>query len=206
MSDLKFKSALAHRPDREGAQGLSISLKEITDRGMIDLRGLTSEPRFMAAVKDVLGVGLPTAARSVAASGSITVWWLSIDQWLVFCPRAEAVELHARLVKALDGIHSLAVNVSDMRAIFRLEGDNARVVLNKGTSVDFTDGSMPAGTVRRLRYAEIAAATHVVSDNPTVIDMVMFRSYAEYTWSYLLKTAAKPAEAKLFGKQTGITA
>lgn len=205
MSDTSFRSPLAHRPDRTGAAGLSIKLSEVSDRGMIDLRGAGSDKKFMGAVKDVLGVALPTQPRSVASSGSLTVWWLSIDQWLVFCPRNEAVDLQARLAKALDGIHSLAVDVSDMRAIFRLEGENARVVLNKGTSVDFTDGSMPAGSVRRLRYAEIAAAAHVVSDNPCVIDMVMFRSFAEYTWSYLSQTAAKGSELKLFGKQDGVT-
>jgi sarcosine oxidase subunit gamma len=110
------------------------------------------------------------------------------------------------LVKALDGIHSLAVDVSDMRAIFRLEGDNARVVLNKGTSVDFTDGTLGVGTVRRLRYAEIAAAVHVVSDAPCVMHMYLFRSYADYAWSYLSKTAAKASELKLFGPQVGISA
>lgn len=206
MSDAQFRSPLAHRNDRNGVEGLSIGLKEITDRGMIDLRGLASDKKFMAAAKDVLGVALPTAPRSTASAGNITVWWLSIDQWLVFAPRGETAELQAKLVKALDGIHSLAVDVSDMRAIFRLEGDNARVVLNKGTSVDFTDGSLKAGNVRRLRYAEIAAAAHIVSDAPCVIDMVMFRSYAEYAWSYLTKTAAKPAELKLFGSQEGISA
>ena len=206
MSDPVFRSALAHRSDRDGVTGLSITLKEITDRGMIDLRGAASDKKFMGAVKDVLGVALCTKPRSSAAAGDITVLWLSIDQWLITCPRAQAVELQDRLVKALDGIHSLAVDVSDMRAIFRLEGDNARVVLNKGTSVDFTDGTLGTGSVRRLRYAEIAAAVHVVSDGPCVMDMYLFRSYADYAWSYLSKTATKASELKLFAPQDGISA
>ena len=63
-----------------------------------------------------------------------------------------------------------------------------------------------AQSVRRLRYAEIAAAVHVVSDAPCVMDMYMFRSYADYAWSYLSKTAAKATEVKLFGPQVGISA
>ena len=205
MSDAQFRSALAHRAEAKGAEGLSISLKEITDRGMIDLRGLADDASFMAKAKEVLGVDLPTKPRSVAQAGDIVIWWLSIDQWLVFCMRDHAAALAAKLASALADVHALAVDVSDMRSILRLEGDHARVVMNKGTSVDFTDGSMPAGTVRRLRYAEIAAAAHVVSDAPCVIDMVMFRSYAEYTWSYLTRTAAKPTEVQLFGPQIGIS-
>ena len=206
MSDPVFRSALAHRNDRNSVPGLSIGLTEISDRGMIDLRGVASDKKFAGAVKDVLGVALCTKPRSSASAGDITVLWLSIDQWLITCPRSAASDLHGRLVKALDGIHSLAVDVSDMRAIFRLEGDNARVVLNKGTSVDFTDGTLGAGSVRRLRYAEIAAAVHVISDAPCVMDMYLFRSYADYAWSYLSKTAAKASEVKLFGVHVGISA
>jgi sarcosine oxidase, subunit gamma len=187
-----LQSALSHRSEPTTT---SIGMREISERGMIDLRGIASDRRFTVAAKSVLGVDLPKAVRTSASWGDIKVLWLSIDQWLVTCPRDKADALHSQLVKALEGIHSLAVNVSDMRAIIRLEGDGVRETLMKGTSLDLTEGYQ-AGTVRRMRFAEIAALLHVVEEN--VIDVYVFRSYAEYTWEFLLKAARKGSEVRLF--------
>jgi sarcosine oxidase subunit gamma len=201
MSEPEFRSALHHRPDRRGAQGVSITLKEIDDRGMIDVRGLSSDDKFTSAMRTVLGFELPLAARTSAGLGDVGALWLSIDQWLITVPRTDAPSLHARLLKALEGVHSLVVDMSDARTILRLEGDYVREVLNKGTSVDFSGSDMVEGTVRRLRYAEIAAMVHVLSTDPDAVDLYVFRSYADYAWNYLLATAKKAAHIKLFGRQ-----
>jgi sarcosine oxidase, subunit gamma len=193
MADIHFESALAHHTDLPNT---SIDLREITDRGMIDLRGSTSDRKFMTAVKKVLGVDAPKAPRSSSAWGEIKCLWLSIDQWLILCPRAKADALTAELKEALNGLHSLVVNVSDMRANIRLEGDGCRETLMKGTSLDLFDGSYAPGTVRRMRFAEIAALLHIVEDN--VIDVYVFRSYADYTWEFLLKAARKGSEISVF--------
>src|SRR5262245_15352075 len=133
MPDVQFETALQHR---EAPKDLAVDTAEISDRGMIDLRGLAGDEKFMATVKDVLGLDLPTTPRSSAASGEVQALWLSIDQWLILCPRAKAGMLLNNLRQALGGIHSFAVDVSDMRTIIRLEGDNARFVLLKGYSLD----------------------------------------------------------------------
>ncbi len=189
MVEIRSTSPLAHRAGNESTY---ISLREISDRGMIDLRGQTSDRKFMTAVKKVLGADLPKSPRTSVSWGDVKALWLSIDQWLILCPRAKADALHAELVDALTGIHSLAVNVSDMRAVIRLEGERCREVLMKGTSVDLMDGSYVPGAVRRMRFAEIAALLHVIEDN--VIDIYVFRSYAEYTFAFLTKAARKGSE------------
>lgn len=196
MSELQFESALAHVPV---PQGLSVSIREIADRGMIDLRGLASDKKFMAAAKDILGADLPKTPRASVSWGDVKVLWLSVDQWLILCPRAKSGELLASLRKALDGIHSLAVDVSDMRSVIRVEGEGSREVLMKGCSLDLLNGEYGPGTVRRMRYAEIAALLHVIEDN--VFDVYVFRSYAHYAWDFLCATARQPARVSLFGKQ-----
>jgi sarcosine oxidase, subunit gamma len=202
MAEPLLRSALHHRPERTGAAGLTIALQEIEDRGMIDLRGLANDEGFLGAARGVLGFDLPLAPRTSMGAGAVTGLWLSVDQWLITCPRHDAPSLHARLVEALRGIHSLAADMSDARAIFRLNGDNAREVLNKGTSVDFTSPEIAAGFVRRIRYAEIAALVHVLSTNPFACDLYVFRSYADYAWSFLTFTAREAARVKLFGRQS----
>ena len=196
MSELHIESPLAHRSQ---PQGLSITLREITERGMIDVRGSTSDKKFLAAVKKVLGLDLPKTPRTSVAWGDVKALWLSVDQWLILCAKSKADELVAALKAELNGIHSLVVDVSDMRAVLRLEGEGVREVLLKGSSLDLLSDDYQAGTVRRMRYAEIAALLHVVEDD--VFDVYVFRSYADYAWDFLLATARAPAKVKLFGGQ-----
>lgn len=196
MSELAYESPLA------GATvpaGVSISLREITDRGMIDLRGLSTDPAFMSAAHDALGFALPTQPRTSASWGDVKVLWLSVDQWLILSSRSKAHEILANLRAALKGIHSLAVDVSDMRAVIRLEGEGLREILMKGTSLDLLDAEYKPGLCRRMRFAEIAALLHVVEDN--VFDVYVFRSYAHYTWEFLCTTAREASKVKLFGAQ-----
>ncbi len=192
---VEFESALAHRP---APDNLSISMREISERGMIDLRGLASDQKFMAAVKSVIEIDLPKAPRSSATWGDVKALWLSPDQWMILCTRSKTTALLAELKAALGKIHSLAVDVSDMRAIIRLEGEGVRETLMKGSSLDLISNDYKAGAVRRMRFAEIAALLHVVEEN--VIDVYVFRSYAEYTWAFLTKAARKGSELRLFKK------
>lgn len=196
MSELSYDSPLA---GVAAPAGLSVSIREIPDRGMIDLRGLASDGAFMAAAKSVLGVDLPVKPRTSTAWGDVKVLWLSTDQWLVLSSRSKVNELLAGLRDALKGVHSLAVDVSDMRAIIRLEGEGCREVIMKGTSLDLLDPEYVQGCCRRMRYAEIAALLDVVEDD--VFDIYVFRSYAHYTWNFLCATAKAPAKLKLFGSQ-----
>jgi sarcosine oxidase subunit gamma len=197
MSEPVFNSALADAP---GAEGLSIAMREVSDRGMIDLRGEGSSAKFKQAVKSVLGLDLPTKPRTSASKGAITVFWLSVDQWLITCDRGSAAKLAAKLIDALGSLHSLVVDVSDMRTIIRLEGQHVREVLMKGSSIDFTSAEYKAGTVRRLVFAEIAALAHIVSEGPDIIDVYVFRSYADYTWKWLRATSNPAATIGLFSK------
>ena len=196
MSELHFESPLAHRA---APQDLAIGMREIADRGTIDLRGLASDRKFMAAAKQALGIDLPKQPRTSASWGDVKLLWLSIDQWLILATRTKAVELLSALNKSLAGIHALAVDVSDMRAVIRLEGEGAREVLMKGCSLDLLSGEYGPGTVRRMHFAEIAALLQVIDDD--VFDVYVFRSYADYAWDYLLATAREPAKIRLFGKQ-----
>jgi sarcosine oxidase, subunit gamma len=193
MLELHTTSALAHRNE---PTDLSISMREIAGRGMIDLRGLATDKKFMKIAKDILGFDLPKAPRTSVTWGDMKALWLSPDQWLILCPGNKTAELLSTMNAALKGVHSLAVDVSDMRAIIRLEGEYARTTVMKGTSIDLTHGDYPAGTVRRMKFAEVGALLHIIEDD--LIEVYVFRSYADYTWEFLLKAARKGSEVKLF--------
>lgn len=198
MSEAVYTSPLAQLEAASDAAELSISISEVSDRGMIDLRGEAGSVKFRQAAKAALGIDLPLKPRSSAVKGDVTVLWLSVDQWLVCCPRTRARALVDKLRKNLGTIHSLAVDVTDARVIIRLAGDNVREVLMKGSSIDFTLPEFKAGLVRRLVFAEIAALAHIVSDKPCTIDIYVFRSYADYTWKWIEATAKPAATIGLF--------
>jgi sarcosine oxidase, subunit gamma len=193
MLELHTTSALAHRKE---PSNLSITMREMAGRGMIDLRGLATDKKFMKAAKDVLGLDLPKTPRTTNTWGDMKALSLAPDQWLILCPGDKAQKILAELNTALKNIHSLAVDVSDMRAIIRLEGEHARTTVMKGTSIDLTHGDYPPGTIRRMKFAEVGALLHIIEDD--VIEIYVFRSYADYAWEFLLKAGRKGAEVRLF--------
>jgi sarcosine oxidase subunit gamma len=202
MSDPVFTSALAHRADRSGPSGLSVSLAEVSDRAMIDLRGSLDDATFKSAAKSVLGVELPATPRTSASKGEVTVLWMSTDQWLVTVPRDAGHALLKSLRDKLGSAFSLACDVSDARAIIRVSGERAREVLMKGTSVDMTAPDVAPGWVRRILFADVAAACHMSATKPDTFDVYVFRSNADYVWEWLLHTGRKGAELHLFAVQS----
>lgn len=203
MSDVlatpHYETALARRA---APSGLVFALREVADRGMIDLRGLATDRRFMAAAKGVFGTDLPKTPRSSVAWGDLKALWLSPDQWLILCPRARAAELAANLATALTGIHAQVTDVSDMRSVLRLEGDNLRTTLAKGTSTDLHAAEVKPGFVKRLKFSEVGALINIVEDQ--VFDLYVFRSQADYVWDFLLTIGTEASALKVFGKQTAV--
>ncbi len=199
MSDLNLASALKNQQPIAA----DVSITEVENLGMIDLRGDANDKKFIAAIKKVLGCTLPTKPRTATNLKGINCLWLSPDQWLITCTAKKTGAILADLDKALSGIHSLVVDVSDMRSVISLKGDGAKEVLMKGTSVDLTLTECKAGYVRRLLFAEQAALIHVVSQKPDCIDLYVFRSYADYVWKWLAMTSKPAAKVELFTKQDG---
>lgn len=203
MSEPRFDSPLAAQAQPRNP---AVSITEIRDRGMLDLRGELDNPAFAGAAMSVLGIALPRLPRSSAAAGDLFVLWLSVDQWLVQCPRPEAANLARRLQGVLTDFPSLVADMSDARIILRLEGDGVREVLMKGAPVDLTAPAFSKGSVRRLRFGEVAAMVHMIGEAPDIIDLYVFRSYAVFAWEWLSATADSAAGIRLFHPQAAPTA
>ena len=154
------------------------SIREIGPVGMITLRtkGLKSLDK---AIKVVTGTKVP-AQRRIEVNGDKACGWMSPDEYLLILPYAEVSDALAKLAKSLAGEHYLAVDVSDARAVFRVEGDRAAEVLQKLSPVDFE--KLEPGELRRSRTAQVAAAMWQQDQGFTV---VCFRSVAKYVFDLL---------------------
>jgi sarcosine oxidase, subunit gamma len=163
------------------------TIREIGPLGMITLRakGLKSLDK---AVKAAVGTKVP-AQRRIEINSDRACGWMSPDEYLIIQPYAEVADTLAKLAKTLAGEHYLATDVSDARAIFRVEGDRAADVLRKLSPVDFE--SLAPGELRRTRAAQVAAALWQQDDGYT---LVCFRSVAAYVMGLLTHSAQPGSE------------
>ena len=161
------------------------SIREIGPVGMITLRAKPEAAGLAKAVKAAVGTGLP-GVRQIVTEGDRACGWMSPDEYLLVLPYAAVAGALEAIGKAMAGAHHLAVDVSDARAVFRVEGGRADQVLAKLSPVDFA--TLAPGELRRTRAAQVAAALWREGDGFTV---VCFRSVARYVFD-LLATGAKP--------------
>ncbi len=163
------------------------TIRVIGPLGMITLRA-KGVKALDKAVKAITGTKLP-AQRRMEINGDKACGWMSPDEYLLIVPYADVADALARLAKALAGEHHLAVDVSDARAIFRIEGDKAADVLRKLAPVDFD--TLQPGEIRRSRVAQVAAAFW---KDDTGFTLVCFRSVAGYVMGLLTHSAQPGSE------------
>ena len=170
-------------------EGLNL-IRDAGVQGMITLKGDLSSPAIVKAVKSCVGQAVPDQG-TVKSGAKGQVAWMAADELMLFCDYDKADATVAKLDKALAGEHALAVNVSDARAMFRLEGDMIRDLLAKGTPTDLRD--FGAGQFRRSRLGQISAAFWMTGPNEGYV--VCFRSVGEHMFAWL--SNANDADAPL---------
>lgn len=163
-------------------------VREIGPLGMITLRAKADVKGLAAAVKAVTGTALP-AQRRVEVKGDKAAGWMSPDEYLLIVPYADVKAALATLAEKLAGQHHLAVDVSDARAVFRVEGEKAAEVLAKLAPTDLA--TLQPGELRRSRIAQVAGAFW---KDDKCFTLVCFRSVAGYVMGTLGHSATSGSE------------
>ena len=165
--------------------------------GMITLRGDLASAKVKKAVKEATGQDVP-ALRSINTGDNGAVAWMSPDELLVMVAYDRVEDALAKIETTLAGEHFLAVNVSDARAMFRVSGSGAgvREAIAKLCPVDMTPGAFEPGMFRRTRMAQIPAA--IWMPDAESVQIICFRSVAEYTFNLLRDAVAEGGEVGLF--------
>ena len=160
-------------------------IREIGPVGMISLRCDLAEKALPALIKSIVGTKLPSSRR-IETKDEKAVGWMSPDELLLILPYNDVAKALDTIGKKLALIYHLAVDVSDARAVFRIEGPKADEVLMKLAPVDLAN--LAVGELRRTRVAQVAAAFWKDADGFT---LVSFRSVAGYVMG-LLEHSAQP--------------
>lgn len=154
---------------------------------MVTLRCAHAEPRLAVALA---GLGLPMPGqRRIETAGARRIAWMSPDELLLILPPGDLAAVLDGLQTALAGVHHLAVDVSDARAMFHIRGPRAREVLAKLCPVDLAPAAFGPGEIRRSRAAQVSAAFWMTGSD--AFALVCFRSVADYVVG-LLEVSARP--------------
>ena len=181
--------------DAAEAAGLA-TVREVPAPGMIALKGDLAS--LGPAVEAATGCAVP-GMRGIVASVEARVAWMAPDEVLLVVPREDVAQTLGALGDGLAGTHHLAADVSDMRAVFRIEGADAAVreVLAKLCPVDLAPGVFEPGEIRRTRLAQVPAAFWLEDGGAT---LVCFRSVARYAFDVLKGAAAEGGAVGYFGE------
>jgi sarcosine oxidase subunit gamma len=165
-----------------------VALREIGPLGMITLRAKAGTKGLDKAIKAATGCPVPDQRR-IEVAGESAAGWMSPDEYLLVMPYDAVGGALAAIADALKGQHHLAVNVSDARAVFRIEGAKADQVLRKLCPVDID--RLEPGELRRTRAAQVAAAFW---QDEAGFTLICFRSVAGYVMGLLGASATPGAE------------
>ncbi len=173
------------------------TVREVAAPGMITLKGDLGSADVAAAVHSATGCAMP-GVREVASTGAARALWMAPDELLLILARDNVAEALTTLGEALSGTHTLITDVSDMRAVFRIEsGVAARETVAKLCPVDLAPGAFEPGEIRRTRLAQIPAAFWMEDNGFT---FVCFRSVAQYAFDALSGAAAADARVNYFSE------
>ncbi len=162
-------------------------VREIGPLGMISLRA-KPDVASLAGAFAALGLTLPEPRR-ITIDGAKAAGWMSPDEYLLILPYPQVSAALSSLAQSLSGQHHLAADVSDARAVFRIEGAKADQVLKKIAPADID--RLAPGELRRSRAAQVAAAFWMDGDGFT---LVCFRSVAGYMMELLSHSAMTGSE------------
>lgn len=160
-------------------------IREVGPVGMITLRCAHDAPSLAAALRTIGGTDLPDRRR-ILRQGGRAVAWMSPDELLIVLPHLDVAAALDALKAGLADTHHLAVDVSDARCVFRIEGERADQVIAKLSPADLD--AMAEGEIRRTRAAQVACAFWREDGGFT---LVAFRSVAAYVRG-ILENAARP--------------
>jgi sarcosine oxidase subunit gamma len=162
-----------------------VVMSELGNLGYLVLRGKAGDDAFMQAVAGVLGQALPTQPMTVLSTTSGAVLWVSPDEWLLVCRRSVRDGLLAALTSALQDVFAQVVDNSGGLTALRLAGPDHMLLLRQLGPYNYE--SLAVGRCA----STVASKTGftVVRTDETGVVIVFRRSFSDYTWRLLERTA-----------------
>ena len=159
---------------------------ETPPAGYIRLRGNAHNPAFLAATQAALGAHIPCTACTSIKTEFGSMYWLSIDEWLIVTSVESRATLQAKLEQSLKGIHSLVADQSGGMVTIKVLGKHAVDALSHCTVYDLH--ALKVGKVAGTSFGKLSVFLCADHDG---YRLMFRRSFADYIWRYL-ERAAEP--------------
>ena len=185
LARFRLGARATHSPGRAG-----VIAREHAFLGHINLRGNARHPRFVGAVSDVLGDGLPLVANTVTDVQGITMYWLGPDEWLIVTPGERRAAIEGELRKVLAGLRVAVTDVSGGQTVLQLHGAHVRDVLAKGCPIDLHPRAFSIGQCAQSHLAKAPILIGQIENQP-YFELIFRRSFADYLWTWLEGAAAE---------------
>jgi sarcosine oxidase subunit gamma len=169
-------------------RGAAPRIEEKPFHGFINLRGRSSDTRFLAALLKVLGREPPGTPNTVVDCGDNRVYWLGPDEWLIMTPAGTQGALRDKLLKALDGVFSSVVDNSSGLTTLHITGDNAVALLATDCPLDLHPREFKPGQCAQTRLARAGMTLSPLPDNAG-FEVIIRRSFADYLLLWLQDAA-----------------
>ena len=148
-----------------------------------------------AALRAEYGLELPPPGRA-ASAGERRALWLQPQGWLIQAPPGPDGALAEALVRA-GGDAATVVEQSHGRAVFTLEGAQARAVLARLCRLDLHPRVFGVGRVAATPLGGLGALLHQTGEAPAY-ELIVAASYAR-AFGHVLATAAAPVGFEVEG-------
>jgi sarcosine oxidase subunit gamma len=175
---------------RRAVVNAGVAIGERPLLGYINLRGVSADSRFVAAVRGIAGVAPPDTPNTVAGALGNVVYWLGPDEWMIVTTAGRQAEIERSLRAALRGLHSAVNDVSGGKTLIEISGAAARDVLAKGCPLDLHPRTFGIGQCAQSHLAKAWILLRIVNTTPA-FEIVVGRSYADYVWLWLNDAAAE---------------
>lgn len=194
MSDAKSESplvrfGLATRATMAPGQA-GIVACERAFLGHLNLRGDPEDPRFAAAVREIVGVAPPAVPNTVSEAHGNTVYWLGPDEWLLVTPAGRRATIDGELRAALTGLRAAVTDISGGQTVVALRGSAVRQLLAKGCPLDLHPRAFGIGQCAQSHLAKAPILIRHLDSQPS-FEIVVRRSFADYFWLWLEDAASE---------------
>ena len=195
MSDAAARESPLVRFDLRGratnaAGDAGIFVREYAFLGHINLRGDPKDPRFVAAVRDAVGVPPPVTPNTVTGAEGNTIFWVGPDEWLIVTPGERKATVERALRGRLDGLRFAVTDVSGGQTVVVVHGDHVRELLAKGCPLDLHPRSFDVGQCAQSHLAKAPVLIRHL-DHRSHFEIIVRRSFADYLWLWLEDAAAE---------------
>ena len=171
------------------------AIRELPYLTQVNLRGDVADSAFAGAARGVLGCDLPVTANTWAGVSDFQAIWLGPDEWLLVAADGRNESLLTALHDALGGVHHAATDVSANRTIIEIAGQDARLGLSKGCTLDLHAQSFGP----RKSAQTLLAKSQVIlqgMDAPAAFRLYVRNSFAHYLATWLAGAAAECAASR----------